>query len=68
MESDITKDNKGARDKKQPLEIPVIVQKDTVMRGNSLNFVEVEEVPAAALLEPVDQPGLGAVQAVPGVY
>ena len=30
--------------------------------------MEVEEVPAAALLEPIDQPGLGAVQAVPGVY
>ena len=68
VESDPAKDKKGAREENQPLEIPVIVQKDTVMSGNSLNFVEVEQVPAAALLEPIDQPGLGAVQAVPGVY
>ena len=48
--------------------MPVFVEKDTVVKANSLNFVQVDRVPATALLEPVKIPGLGSVSAVPGVY
>ena len=48
--------------------IPVFVKKDTVVKGNSLNFVEVDKIPASALLEPVHTSGLDGVRAVPGVY
>ena len=48
--------------------LPVFAEKDTVMKGNSLNFVQVGRIPASALLEPVDTPGLGGARAVPGVY
>ena len=48
--------------------LPVFVEKDTVVKANSLNFVQVDRVPATALLEPVKIPGLGSVSAVPGVY
>ena len=48
--------------------LPVFVEKDTVVKDNSLNFVQVNRIPASALLEPVKIPGLGSVRAVPGVY
>ena len=48
--------------------LPVFVEKDTIVKGNSLNFVQVNRIPASALLEPVKTPGLGGVRAVPGVY
>ena len=48
--------------------LPVFAEKDTMMKGNSLNFVQVGRIPASALLEPVDTPGLGGARAVPGVY
>ena len=58
-------DSVGARRRKA---LPVFVEKDTVVKANSLNFVQVDRVPATALLEPVKIPGLGSVSAVPGVY
>ena len=48
--------------------LPVFAEKDTIMKGNSLNFVQVGRIPASALLEPVETPGLGGARAVPGVY
>ena len=48
--------------------LPVFARKDTVMKGNSLNFVQVDRIPASALLEPVKIPGLGSARAVPAVY
>ena len=47
---------------------PVFVKKDTLVKGNSLNFIEVDKIPASALLEPVKTVDLGSVRAVPGVY
>ena len=54
----------GARKKVKP----IFVKKDTLVKGNSLNFVEVDKIPASALLEPVKTANLGSVRAVPGVY
>ena len=48
--------------------LPVFVEKDTVVKGNSLHLVQVDRIPASALLEPVKIPGLGGVSAVPGLY
>ena len=46
----------------------MFAEKDTVIKGNSLNFVQVGRIPASALLEPVGTPGLGGARAVPRVY
>ena len=55
----------GARKKRI---MPIFLKKDTLVKGNSLNFVEVDRIPASALLEPVKAMGLGSVRAVPGIY
>ena len=48
--------------------LPVFLEKDTLVKANSVNFVQVRRIPASALLEPVKTPGLGSARAVPGVY
>ena len=48
--------------------MPVFIKKDTLVKGHSLNFIEVDKIPASALLEPVKTASLGSVRAVPGVY
>ena len=37
--------------------LPVFAEKDTVMKGNSLDFVQMGRIPASALLELVKTPG-----------
>ena len=63
-----TKRRSGSVGARQRGALPVFVEKDTVVKANSVNFVQVDRIPASALLEPVKIPGLGSVSAVPGVY